>query len=139
MQHDIENRTIELRSFLAEVDGTKSKRYKTYFAERDAASIGATSNATVSTPCKRKAGAMDQNRELESSNKKLKDKLEKLESSNQNLCGVCYTNERNILTHPCCHLFICLTCYSKTSTDTKNINCTYCRTKIAGYSIVYQP
>ena len=138
MQHDIENRTTELRSFLAEVDGIESKRYKSYFDERDTASIAGVSTNSVTKYCKRKAETveeaetMEENQQLESSNKKS-------ESSNQNLCGVCYTNERNILTHPCSHLFICLACYTKTSTPTKNIKCTYCRAKITGYSIVYQP
>ena len=60
---------------------------------------------------------------LEISNKKL-------QPSSQNLCGICYTNERNILTHPCCHLLICISCYKKDSENKKIIKCVYCREKI---------
>ena len=60
MQHDIENRTTELRSFLAEVDSIENKRYKSYFDERDGAFISAISTTTVGKYRKCKAETVEE-------------------------------------------------------------------------------
>ena len=114
---------------LPQVGTDNSEKYKSYFTERGIAAAAASAAGTAAADKSEPDESLDP---LEITNKKL-------QPSSQNLCGICYTNERNILTHPCCHLFICISCYKKDSTNKKIIKCTYCREKIAGYSIVYQP
>ena len=136
MLHDVEYHSTELRNFLAQVGGVNSEKYKSYFTERGI--VAADVAAAAAAGCGAGTAAADKS-EPDESLDPLEITNKKLQPSSQNLCGICYTNERNILTHPCCHLFICISCYKKDSTNKKIIKCTYCREKIAGYSIVYQP
>ena len=130
---------------LAQVGRVNSEKYKSYFTERgivaaDVAAAGGSGAGTAAAAagCGAGTAAADKS-EPDESLDPVEITNKKLQPSSQNLCGICYTNERNILTHPCCHLFICISCYKKDSTNKKIIKCTYCREKIIGYSIVYQP
>ena len=94
MLHDVEYHSTELRTFLAQIGGVNSEKYKSYFTERGnvaaaaAAATAAAAAATAAAADGASAGAAatpDESLEpLEISNKKL-------QPSSQNLCGICYT------------------------------------------------
>ena len=105
--------------------------------------ISAGGGKGVSTRDKIKNDILKENQQLELNNKKLKDLIEKLQQSNDKLCCICYTDERNVVTLPCSHLIVCIKCYIRTSTSldtgTKNARCSYCRRKVGAYTVIFQP
>ena len=143
MRYDVENHTTQLHTYLAATDGVNSERYKSYFTKRSVAAAAAGGGKAVSTRDKIKNDVLKENQQLELNNKKLKDLIEKLQQSNDKLCCICYTDERNVVTLPCSHLIVCIKCYIRTSTSldtgTKNARCSYCRRKVGAYTVIIQP
>ena len=57
------------------------------------------------------------------------------EQEDKNLCKICFTEERNCIFQPCCHLATCEDC-SKAILE-KNMNCPICRKEITDYKKIY--
>ena len=131
LNHDIQYNNAYLKTFLEET-GSENRELHEYFRLREERNNPAPVEKEVD-------GASDKDNIvlLRRHVKTLEAQIAAVSRSHDTMCGICDTNQKNVVTLPCGHVFSCGECFRKTVIDADNVKCSCCRKQVLAYTHAY--
>ena len=131
LNHDIQYNNTNLKTFLEET-GTENNDLREYFRLREERNNPAPVEKEVD-------GSSDKDNIvlLRRHIKTLEGQIVTASRSHDSKCGICDTNQKNVVTLPCGHIYSCGECFRKTVKDANNVKCSCCRRQVLAYTHAY--